>query len=253
MFSHSVFGKGTLHYLFAIGGYQQSEKNYSFLSAKFGADYTIILIHLPKESIENFIANLCQYIHQLKSEYKMSSYSMLAYSQGGRILFHCMPMFIPQAKSIIFIGPDGFHKQFWNQFVANTFLGRKLFEFIIHKPQLFFLLLRTSYNLGIINSGLYAFCKWQMRDETARKRVYHNWLLLKDCNKPIKKIAKQVQTQCHKLCFIFGDKDDLVPMPSSKKLLQLFPSATFHLLPCKHEDLINEGFVTIQEHLMACT
>ncbi len=185
--NYYVFGSGDKT-LFCLHGYGEDGFSFSFLEKYLGDVYTLYVIDFPfhgetkwneKEPLSaEDVLNIFDAINTKKN----NSFSVLAYSMGGRIAMHLLQKIPEKIEKIVLIAPDGLHENFWYHLSTQTKTGSKLFERTMLRPRLFFSFLNITGKTKILNKSIIKFVHHFLDDENERTLLYKRWTAMRALN-----------------------------------------------------------------------
>lgn len=213
--NYYVFGSGD-KVLFCLHGYGEDGTSFSFLENYSGDIYTLYAIDFPfhgetkwKEKKPLSVEELLN-IFDLINTKQNDSFSLLAYSMGGRIAMHLLQKVPGKINRVILIAPDGLFENFWYALSTQTSIGNKLFKRTMQRPQLFFSFLNAACKTNVLNSSIIKFVHHFLDDKTERALLYKRWTVMRLFKPKLSSVKKICNTQNIQLYFLFGSFDRII-------------------------------------------
>jgi pimeloyl-ACP methyl ester carboxylesterase len=152
-----------------------------------------------KEIIEHFL-----------KEHNISTFSVGGFSLGGKLALATLEAFPEKVTSLLLIAPDGIKTSFWYSLATYPFAFRKVFRRIIHRPGIFFTLIKLMQSTGLMDRGLLRFAESQMNTEAKRKKVYYSWVVLRHLEFNMRRIAACINQHRIDTILIAGQFDKVI-------------------------------------------
>lgn len=251
MFSHIVLGGEKEHWLVAFYGYGQSSAIYSGLYNKIRETHNMLIIDNPMwdYSQDIYPKDLQQYIAGQLRHYKIESFSSVSYSMGSRLNLY-LPLFFPKRlRKIIIIAPDGITYNFWNRVAISTPWGRRIFKYFAENGKAYMNALLFFHRIGVVNKSMYAFSKWNMRDEDRRKSVYNAWMNMRFLRPDLNEVNEQVGQNQTELISFFGKRDPVIPLKVHERCKKMLSNGKHELIDADHNILSDKLFQRIKKEL----
>lgn len=224
-----VFGNGT-NTLIALHGHAKSAEDFFFLEDDL-KDYTIIAINLffhgnskmPDDrdySLPLRIEEWKGLIHTLFEREEITTFSLLAYSLGGRWGFNLIQHFPEKVEHIVFMAPDGLNKNGWYHRTAGSRILRSIFKRVVEKPKTFLAILKFIRSIRIISRRLYHFLLFHLETEEKRKKAYRTWMMYRYLFPDHQKVHEFLKKHNSKKYLILGKYDAIISPKHSKKFIK---------------------------------
>ncbi len=226
MLQHKLsFKKFTINYykygsgdkvLFCLHGYGEDGTSFSFLEKHLGELYTLYAIDFPyhgaTEWNENESLSEKDFINilDLMNTKQNDSFSVLAYSMGGRIALHLLQHIPQKIKQVILIAPDGLHVNFWYFISTQTFMGNKIFERTMKHPYWFFTFLNVAGKANLLNKSIIKFVYHFLDNKQERMLLYKRWTAMKKFKPDLSAIKKICTVKSIPLHLLFGRFDRII-------------------------------------------
>jgi pimeloyl-ACP methyl ester carboxylesterase len=218
--TYETYGDGD-EVLFAFHGYGRNADDFRILLPSLGKRYTIVsfnLLYTDGSFVKNNIINpvfteadLKWLINSFLNKHTKTTFSLLAYSLGGKLALSCIELFPNQIKNIILIAPDGLKISFWYKVASNTWLGRKIYHYIIQHPWPFYLLAFIGKLLRLMPDKVYSFMLSQMDTVEKRQKAYDVWVVYRKITPDKGRIANIINTNKSSIVLFFGEFDKIIP------------------------------------------
>lgn len=256
----SIFGTGPSN-LFCFHGFGQDGTSFQVLEKELGHNYTLLAIDFPFHGKTEWnewlimspedLLNILDLINLERGgdPQKKITFSILAYSLGGRIALHLLQIIPDQIEKMVLIAPDGLQVNFWYWLGTQTWAGNKLFAYTMKNPKWFFNLLNIFYKSGLLNKSIIKFVHLNIDDKNLRLTLYSRWTTMRKF-KPklsaIKQIAIQNKIPVH---LVFGSYDRIILSKRGNLLKQDNDQVSVTVLDAGHE-LLKEKYVPVIASLL---
>lgn len=258
---YEEFGKGK-EILIAFHGFDGHSSDFKVFEPSFGNRYTIYSFNLfyhgnsqsPNPQQANSFTNedLRNIIQAFLTKKSVSSFSLLAYSLGGKIALACIELFPDKIKDVFLFAPDGVKLSNWYKFASNTLLGRMLFKFVIRKPDLFLRIVLFLQKTGLVHEKMYKFLSHQMETQERRQKVYDIWVVFRKVVPNIPVIQQHIKKNHIQLHLFFGKYDAVIPPALGVLLAKGLPgNDVLHLLDMGHTLITEKTNVILHEKFKA--
>ncbi len=251
-FSYHILAKSTDQWVIAFYGFGQQKEVFVPLAKKLAKKFSFVVIDIPLQENKhgNHKKHFAKFLQDLIEKYKIQHVTGISYSMGSRFNF-CMLEAIPSyIRRAIFVAPDGIKIRYWNRLATETYIGHALFSYFVHHPTAYLALIGFLHQIKLLPDQLYAFSKWHMRDEMARKKVYHAWMNMRKIIPDWSLIQQQVATYQPSLCAYFGQKDQVIKLQYANLLHRKLPSTEIIRVNKGHNLLDEELFDDIANKLL---
>ena len=135
---------------------------------------------------------------------------ILGYSVGGRVALSFLEHYATQVSSLTLVAPDGFYRNPWYRFAAQTIVGNKLFRATVDKPNWFVRLLSISRKFGMVSESNHKFVEYFFQDQVMRTSLYNRWRILRHFKPGLKNIRSLIVSERVKVRMLFGDQDYII-------------------------------------------
>lgn len=244
MFSHTIWGGEKDKWLIAFYGYGQSASVFNGLYENIKDTHNMIVVDNPMQDYKQDInpEDLDLYLSNLFDQKRITNFQTVSYSMGSRLNLYLPIFFQDRLKKIILIAPDGISTNFWNRVAVSTPWGRKLFHVFTRPGNLYLNTLLFFHKIGIVNKSLYAFSKWNMRDDKRRKNVYNAWMNMRFMRPILKDVNNYIIKNKIELVTYFGSDDPVIPMSVQQRCKKFFPNGRHIIVDGDHNILVPTFF-----------
>lgn len=135
---------------------------------------------------------------------------LMGYSMGGRICLRLLELYPQQISNLTLVAPDGLHKNPWQKFATQTWIGNKLFQFTMHYPGWMFLLMRLTTKLGLFNKSISRFAHHYLDDAGERQKLYLRWTCMRKFRPAIYRLKQIIPTHQVPVHLLFGKYDRVI-------------------------------------------
>lgn len=224
-----VMGSGS-KCLIALHGHAKSAEDYSFLEKEL-PEYTIIAINLffhgnsilPPERDYSKPIQLNEWLglfELLFEKEKISQFSILAYSLGGRWGFNLLQYFPHKVKHMIFMAPDGLNKNGWYHRTAGSRFLRALFKKVVERPKTFLFILKWARRFRFITKRLHQFLLYHLETKEKRKKAYRTWMMYRDLFPDHQKVTELLKKHPHEKHLVLGKYDAIISLKHSRSFIK---------------------------------
>jgi pimeloyl-ACP methyl ester carboxylesterase len=256
------YKKHLLHYvktgngkdpLLVFHGFGQDHTLYIPLLRSLSKKYTLYIIDLffhgksewneGERPLEKETWN--KIIGVLLAEQQIASFSIMAYSLGGKFALATLEGHPKQLKEIFLIAPDGISTSFWYSLATWPIVLRKFFRSMIFQHERFVMIAQNLNRLKLVDKGLIRFADYQMNSQAKRERVYYSWVVFRHLKFDLKKIGRLINENDIRLTMIVGKYDKVIRAENMHGLLKRVRHYRFEVLESGHT-----GLITAALHLL---
>lgn len=180
-------------------------------------------------------------LSEFLKENEIESFSLLAFSMGGKFAFASMEAFPERTESIFLLAPDGIKTSLWYSLATYPTAFRRLFKSMINQPQRFKAIENFAVGIGVIDKGIVRFIESQMDTAEKRSRVYHAWVVFRHLKFDMKAIANLINSNKIKVTVIVGKYDKIIRSKNMHQLLGKLDNSTLEILETGHNGVIQES------------
>ncbi len=244
------FGNGP-KILFCLQGYGEDGTSFSFLEQQLGSVYTLYAIDLPFHGATIWneqalftaedLMNLFNFINP-----NHVTFSILAFSFGGRIALFFLQKFPDKIEHIVLIAPDGLHVNFWYWLTTETWLGNKLFSLTMKHPQYLFCFLAFADKANLLNKSIVKFIHYYLDDKSERSLLYKRWTCMKKFKPDLHAIKKLTAEKNITMQFLFGKFDKII-LSKHADVFKYSPNIRITTIDAGHR-LLSENYAS---HIVA--
>jgi pimeloyl-ACP methyl ester carboxylesterase len=249
MYYH-VYGNGN-KILLAFHGFGRDGTDFKLLEPTFGKEYKIISFDLfyhgesdypmNPESINFTGDDLKVLIQQYLKSNSIDTFSILAYSLGGRISFTLLELFPYKIENVYLFAPDGIKYSWGYNFVTKSTIGKYVYKSFIKSPSFIFLIFKLGNAIGLINNSVYKFLRHQLETQPKRQKVYDTWVFFRNIHPDIPNVQHIINTKSINIQLYYGKFDTIIPPRFGKEFVKgLNNKDALHILDSGH-NLIKES------------
>ena len=258
------YRKNVLHYvkagngkqpLLVFHGFGQDHTLYVPLLKSLSKKYTLYIIdlffhgksewHEGEEPLKK--ETWINILRVLFDEQKITTFSILAYSLGGKFAFTTIEGFPNQVKEAFLLAPDGIKTSFWYSLATYPMMFRTFFKSMIFRYDRFLMIANKLNEWNWVDKGLIRFADYQMNTEAKRKRVYYSWVVFRHLAFDLKKIAGLINENKIALIMIVGKYDKVIRAENMHRLLKHIHHYRLEILDSGHTGLISESLKFFME------
>ncbi|WP_026463699.1 alpha/beta fold hydrolase [Adhaeribacter aquaticus] len=254
-FHYQSFGQGP-HVILAFHGYGQDSGHFQVIAEALRPTSTIyafdLFFHgkskLPKSKMplqKRFLQTL---IKQFLEEKKISSFSVLAFSMGGKFALSLIEGFPTQIDRVLLVAPDGIRTNFWYSMATYPGFLSGLFKRTVLKPTPFFKFVNFLERKKIVDRGLVRFANWHMESTPKRLRVYRSWVGFSKLNFDIRKIVRILNEHQIELTMFLGEFDQVIPQRSLQVFIKAVQKCRVIVLKTGHALLLHDVAYYLRRH-----
>jgi pimeloyl-ACP methyl ester carboxylesterase len=246
---HYVKAGNGKHPLLVFHGFGQDHTLYLPLLESLSPKYTLYIIDLffhgksewneEERPLEKTTwINILQVLLQ---EQKIATFSILAYSLGGKFALATIEGLAPQIKKVFLLAPDGIKTSFWYSMATYPKVLRNFFRSMIFRHDRFLWVANRLNESGLVDKGLIRFADYQMNTEAKRKRVYYSWVVFRHLTFNLEKIGNLINDHNIQLTMIVGKYDKVIRAENMNRLLRFVKNYRFEITESGHTGLIRES------------
>ena len=258
------YHRNTLHYakagngkhpLLVLHGFGQDHTLYVPLLKSLSQKYTLYIVDLffhgksewnegerplEKSTWNNILGILFREQH-------ISTFSVLAYSLGGKFALATIEGYPRQIKEVFLLAPDGIKTSFWYSMATYPKGLRNFFKSMIFHHERFLWIAKKLNGSNLVDKGLIRFADFQMNTEAKRRRVYYSWVVFRFLTFDMKKIARLINENDIRLTMIVGKYDKVIRPDNMRRLLKHVKNFRLEVLESGHTGLIRESLSILIE------
>jgi pimeloyl-ACP methyl ester carboxylesterase len=246
---YRVWGHGG-ELLLAFHGYGRSSEDYRPYAAELGAQYTLIAFDFfyhgpmaanPETPMPAFNSSqMAGLVERLLWERKKVNCSLLAYSQGGRLVLGILHRIPHRVNKVVLVSPDGLRPNRMRKFISKTPVGRWTGRWLVAHRSGLHSILKILAATGFIRPNLRNFYVNSTREKKDRFRIYHIWMAMKDFEIHPKLIDHYLNSRNFRMVFVMGQYDSVIPVKWAEAFIRkMRKKPELIVLPCGH-DLLKE-------------
>jgi len=213
---HAIkYGVG-VELIICFHGYGEQGGTFSIFEEILGRKYTLIAIDMPFHGKTEWrggllfeVEGLIEIINKVVGS-EEAQFSLMGYSMGGRIAFRLLEALPNRVRQLVLVAPDGLHKNPWQRFSTQTWLGNKLFKFTMEHPAWLFKLMKLAFILRILNPSIEKFLHYYLDDEEQRLKLYKRWTTMRKYRPSIPRIRQSLLLMPLPVHIFFGKYDRVI-------------------------------------------
>jgi len=234
--------------LLAFHGFGQDSSAFSLFEESLGREYTIysfdIFFHgeskWPEDELPVSISEWEQMFIGVLQKEKISTFTLLGYSLGGKIALATAALLPEQTEGLILIAPDGVKLHPWYRIATGTWLMRSVFYFLSHRPAQLLVLIALISRFRLISKKLAKFAASQVGDPDNGRRIYFSWVGFRHFTYKRSELISMLNRHGMHVTVVAGKYDSVIP----GKHLKYFASQCQHhswiLIKTGHKSLLRE-------------
>src|SRR5207249_923794 len=113
--------------------------------------------------------DLLALVDVLKTTYKVDKVSLLGYSMGGRVCLTIVQSIPATIDKAVLIAADGLEINLYYYFFTRTFIGSKIFKYMLEKPETFLKITDWLKNKKLVDASRHKFVMGYLKPEAGRK------------------------------------------------------------------------------------
>jgi pimeloyl-ACP methyl ester carboxylesterase len=242
---YSVYGKGSTP-IFLFHGFGLNGEIFYELEKVLAEEYTVynfdLFFHGKSEwkagvesMSEKFWAEL---MTEFVREQTISSFSLLGYSIGAKLVWCTVKQLPDKVKEIIVIAPDGITSNTWYKLATRTAFDRAIFKTLLFNEKIIFTFIKIGRWLRFVPPITIRFAESQLGSEEQRKRVYQTWLVYRELRCDNTKLAFEINKNKIVLTIYLGVHDKIITYEIVKPLAEKIITKNIITLQAGHSNLI---------------
>lgn len=241
--SYHTYGSGN-ECVLAFHGFGQDGSEYESIgqfSSETHTLYSLDLFYhgdtvLPVEISSFSKRELKSFFEAFISHLKLTKFSLLGYSMGGRCALFLLECFPQQINHLYLLAPDGLSVNFWNRLVTSTRFGRNLYFFATRQPGLVYRISKFGQKLKLFPPTMDRFLDVNFKNEKMRSKIFKVWMLYKNIKFSQKSLAQLILQNKIKTKVFVGHKDPVVKFKLCNGFVhQLGDHGEIHLIKAGHD------------------
>ena len=180
-------------------------------------------------------------------EQNISSFSILAYSLGGKFALTVLEGFPSQIRDFFLVAPDGIKTSFWYSLATYPPVLRRFFRSMILRHDRFLALAGKLSEYNVADKGLLRFADYQMNSEAKRRRVYYSWVVFRKLTFDLRRIGHLINTHHIRLTLVVGKYDKVIRPENMQRLLRHVEDYRLEVLESGHTGLIQESLPLLRK------
>ncbi|MEQ8241141.1 MAG: alpha/beta fold hydrolase [Cyclobacteriaceae bacterium] len=213
-------------------------------------DYTIYLFDIFYHGKSTRLANYLskdewnQEIQEFLKKENIDRFSLLGFSLGGRFCLASYIDFHHKIDRMVLLAPDGIHRSFWYR-LANSFLGNRLFKYLMYTPEKFERFVNVFKGTGIVRQSLIKFAERELGTMHDKDKVYKTWTYFSSLQvAPIlwQQLSKE---HANEILIILGKQDSIVRPQDIKAQILKASNISLIEIEGKHHHVVENAKVLV--------
>lgn len=259
-------GTEKLHYLewgtgkrllLAFHGYGNDAEIFSLFAAHLGSEYTILSFDLPHHGRSEWSndtmltkKDLVTLIGSLKVAYHVDKVSLLGYSMGGRVCLTVIEVFPECVDKAVLIASDGLEINGYYYFFTQTYLGSKIFRYMLKKPALVLKLTDWLNSKKIVDPSRHKFVTHYLKPEASRQFLLKVWPGMRDLVPTPSKVRQAIRKHHIPVSIFMGNYDRIMPPALAEKFKSGLDTVHLFILERGHKVFDEENAHQIAQRLL---
>nr|WP_225986622.1 alpha/beta hydrolase [Rufibacter sp. LB8] len=232
--------------LLAFHGYGQESGYYDAMARTLQPGYTVYAIDLffhgkstlSKADQPLSKKKLQEFIQHLLEKEKIDTFSVMAFSMGGKFALAVLEKFHPKIQELYLIAPDGIKTHMLYNLATYPGWLQGLFKRIVLRPSPFFKTLNWLERKRWVASGVVKFAQWQMDSPQKRLRVYRSWIGFSHLTFDTRHIAKILNQSHIEVTVFLGKYDQIISQQRLQTFLNALKNHKLVVLQTGHTNLL---------------
>lgn len=233
------FGAGP-ELLFAFHGYADQAALFLPLRVALEKRYTIYSFDLPYHGQTTWSADRYQvedvekWINYILEKEQQSSFALLGYSYGGRVVQKIAPRFADQLSHIFLLAPDGiFTRGMINAHLVPQFI-RVLLRRSLRRPDWLIAIVAAFHRIGLLSTFNLKFIRHHLSDTPRRQRLFNTWISMNDFILRPRQTKQFFRQSAIPVSLYFGRRDQAIPLRSGEWMADGVENVTLKVLEKGH-------------------
>lgn len=238
--------------MICLHGFGETADTFLPLAGHMKNRYTLIAVDLPlhgktvwNEGMNCLPSDIVGIIDKIPG-LPNTRFSLAGYSMGGRVALSVYEQIPQRVQQLILLAPDGIKINFWYWLATQTTQGNRLFQYLMNKPDIFFVITRMLKQCGMINLGIYNYVHQYLKKKEKRLQLYTIWTTMRKLKPGTKTIKSLVSANKTRITLFYGRYDRVIRHSTGSGFRKgLEDHCTLHILPCGHRLLQEKNTPTI--------
>lgn len=253
--SYYRFGAGSQKVI-CFHGYGEDASTFSFLAHYAGNQFSFYSIDLPfhgktawKDGLNFSMADLSAIVQLIIDEGGAeppavnSKLYLLGFSLGGRVALSYTEANPEKVARLVLLAPDGLKVNFWYGLATQTWLGNRLFQFIMKNPSFFVVVLKLFNKLRLVNTSIFKFVKYYIGDASVRDLLYKRWTTLRKLKPQLSIIKANIRNNNIPVRLVYGKHDRIILSSVGEKFKKgIEEQCTLQVIAAGHQ-VLSEKYV----------
>lgn len=169
---------------------------------------------------------------------RIGKFSVAGYSMGGKFAIASVMAWPGRCNSCWLIAADGVERNFWYGVATRYAPFRKLFRYLVVRPQGMFRLFSLVRKLRIVDPGVVSFSFRQVKTRKRRLRLYYAWVVFRELFSSMPAFDRTLRKHQIRTVIALGEYDKMITLRSMEPLLSKDPELPLTVLSTDHEGLL---------------
>lgn len=187
-----------------------------------------------------------QYLEGFLQKNKISNFSIIAFSMGGRFALATVEAFADRVEELILLAPDGITED--PKFIFATRYGftRKIFKSIVQNNKRFHSFANALAYTGIVHKKVIKFAKMMVDTPQKQVQIYRAWIGFHKLRFNIQKLSELINNQGIRVKIFMGKYDHLLPFHRILPLTKKLKNVELIELESTHGQLIEKAIIYLK-------
>lgn len=186
------------------------------------------------------IDNICQ-------KFSVTKINLFGFSIGARAVLHYLQHPQQKVERVILTAADGFYDNFYFHWATKTFLGKRLFKWVVDNPSKLVAIVKTFQSLKILNKQQARLAKSGLESQERLEQVYQVWKLFAGFEINLDAVLNNIETRKINMLILAGNKDKVINPKPAQKFAKSSKRVCFRFIDAPH----HFGFPKVQKNLSA--
>lgn len=213
-----VYGSGVHDVLF-FHGVNQNSRSFETLLKELN-DVTVYCVDMPFHGLTKYTSNewnpedVTAFFYAFVDFIGVEKLTISGYSMGAKIALKLVEL-IPAhyIQSVLIAAPDGIKPQIYYQLATKYALNRKLFSFLMDRPQLVLKISKFLNRLKLLSDSQLKLVNQAMSKEVFIQRVKQIWLGTAPCYLSLEKLISIFSSHQIPIYVLVGRRDAIIATP----------------------------------------
>ena len=188
-----------------------------------------------------------RFMEKFLEKENIQEFNIAAFSLGGKFALSTLTAFPERINKISLIAADGIKTAIWSKLARFRFVRERLKGLMVN-ASFFYKAIKWVERTHIIDKQVTNFAKLQMEHRKRRKRLFFSWIVFREIEPDIPKVAELINDHHIQLMVVLGQKDPLITTKTMRPLWTRVANKRMLIFPTGHYTLLREiDFTSIQQ------